>query len=447
MSNNLSMEIGNGHQINQTAAATTMKPFSMPFADSANTHPKVAYIMSRFSKMTKSLILNEMLSVEQHGVQVELYPLLRERKTIVPPEAEPFVKRAHFQPFISWPILRAHLSYLRQKPGTYLNTLWTVLRANLGSFRFFAGAVGLFPKTVYFAYQMIADGITHVHAHYASHPAAAAYIIHRLTGIPYSFTAHGSDLHRDQHMLYEKVAKAAFVVPLSNYSKEMILARCTGRFREKLTIIHCGVDTQLFQPLSESTPFDRGIGPFTILCIGSLRAAKGQTYLIEACRLLKERGIKFSCHFAGYGPDLEDLFKQATQAGLSGRIQFHGQLTRQKIIQLLSRADVVAAPSEPSSNGRREVIPLVLLEAMSSGVPVIASNISRIPELIEDGHSGLLIPPHDAQALADALARMQEDPDLRRRLGRAGRDKITREYDLRQNATTLAQYFALETQP
>jgi glycosyltransferase involved in cell wall biosynthesis len=84
---------------------------------------------------------------------------------------------------------------------------------------------------------------------------------------------------------------------------------------------------------------------------------------------------------------------------------------------------------------------------MSSGVPVIASNISRIPELIEDGHSGLLIPPHDAQALADALARMQEDPDLRRRLGRAGRDKITREYDLRQNATTLAQYFALETQP
>lgn len=444
MSINLGVDMHSGHQITRDATATMEQQLSRRMPVSATGHPKVAYIMSRFPKITETFILYEMLSIEQHGVQVELYPLLRERTTVMHPEAEPFVKRAHFQPFISWPILLAHLFYLRQKPGVYLHTLWTLLRANLGSFRFFTGAMGLFPKTVYFAYLMAADGITHVHAHFASHPATAAYIIHRLTNIPYSFTAHGSDLHRDRHMLREKVAEAAFVVPISIYNKEMIVTECIGQFHEKVTVIHCGVDTQLFQPLSESTPFERGLGPFTILCIGTLHEVKGQTYLIEACRLLQERGIKFTCHFVGDGPDLEELFKQVTQAGLSGRVQFHGRLIREKVMELLCRADVLAAPSVPTSNGRREGIPVVLMEAMGSGVPVVASAISGIPELVEDGRTGLLIPPRDAQALADALARMHSDPDLRRRLGQAGRDKVVREFDLHQNTATLAKYFALE---
>jgi colanic acid/amylovoran biosynthesis glycosyltransferase len=404
---------------------------------------KVAYIMSRFPKITETFILYEMLAMEQQGVQIELYPLLRERTTVMHPEAIPFVERAHFQPFISWPILRAHLHFLWRKPRAYLGALWTLLRANWGSFRFFIGALGFFPKTVYFAYMMTAEGIMHVHAHFASHPAAAAFIIHRLVGIPYSFTAHGSDLHRDRHMLLEKVAEAAFVVPISTYNKEMIISECNGQFRNNIAVIHCGVDTQVFRPHAENSLPQRGSGPLTILCIGTLHEVKGQTYLIEACRLLHERGIDLACHFVGDGPDLAALTKQVVQAGLADQVHFHGRLTRAEVADLLRNVDVVVTPSVPINNGRREGIPVVLMEAMSSGVAVVASGISGIPELVEDERTGLLVAPRDPQALANALERLHDDPKLRRRLGWAGRDKVVQEFDLYKNAAILAQYFGL----
>jgi hypothetical protein len=186
-----------------------------------------------FPKLTETFILYEMLAMQSEGVQVETYPLLREKTEVIHPEAKSFVEAAHFQPFLSLPILRANLHFLLRKPRKYLRTFWTLMRANWGSFRFLTGALGVFPKSAFFAYEMKAEGIDHVHAHFASHPAAAAFVIHRLTGIPYSFTAHGSDLHRDRHMLREKVAEAAFVVAISNYNKELIISECKGNYGVK----------------------------------------------------------------------------------------------------------------------------------------------------------------------------------------------------------------------
>ncbi|HEX5808852.1 MAG TPA: hypothetical protein VFY25_09320, partial [Anaerolineales bacterium] len=120
---------------------------------------KVAYIMSRFPKLTETFVLYEMIAVQREGVQVEVYPLLREKAEVVHPDAKPFVEAAHFQPFLSLPILRAHLHFLLRKPGAYLGTLWTLLRATWGSPRFFVGALGIFPKSVYFAYKMKAEKI------------------------------------------------------------------------------------------------------------------------------------------------------------------------------------------------------------------------------------------------------------------------------------------------
>ncbi len=223
---------------------------------------KVAYIMSRFPKLTETFILYEMLAMEKEGVQVEVYPLLREQTEVMHPEAIPFVETAHFQPFFSLEILRANLHFLRRNPRAYLGTLWSVLSNNWGSYRFFTGVLGIFPKTVLFARQMELEDVNHVHAHFASHPAAAGFIIHRLTGIPYSFTAHGSDLHRDKHMLREKVAGSAFVAAISAYNKELIVAECQGKYRDKVAVIHCGVDTNVFQLRSEKTPYERGESSF-----------------------------------------------------------------------------------------------------------------------------------------------------------------------------------------
>jgi colanic acid/amylovoran biosynthesis glycosyltransferase len=384
-------------------------------------------------------VLYEMLALEQQGVRVELYPLLRERTTVMHPEAAAMVERAHFQPFLSWPILRAQMRFLRRKPRAYLGTLWELVRGTWGSLNFLVGALGIFPKTVYFAELMESDGVQHVHAHFASHPAAAGFIIYRLVGIPYSFTAHGSDLHVDRHMLREKVAEAAFVVPISNYNKEIIVKECGEQFRDKIVVIHCGVDTQVFQPVVHRSPN----GPFTILCTGTLHEVKGQTYLIEACRRLHARAIDFVCNFVGEGEDREMLAEQIVKAGLSERVYLLGRRTREEIAALLQAADVVVAPSVPTKGGKREGIPVVLMEAMGSGVPVIASGISGIPELVEHERSGLLTPPRDSAALAAALERMYRDPALRQRLGEAGRDKVIREFDLRTNVAALAERFLL----
>ena len=407
---------------------------------------KVAYIMSRFPKLTETFILYEMLALQEQGIQVELYPLLREKTDVMHPEAVPFVRAAHFQPFISLPILRANLHFLLKKPRAYLGTLWTLLRANWGSFGFFTGALGIFPKTVLFAYQMDAEKISHVHAHFASHPAAAGFIIHRLVGIPYSFTAHGSDLHRDRHMLREKVAESALVVAISDYNRELILSECQGKYQNQVTVIHCGVDTEVFRPRSHETPYEKGENPFMILCVGTLHEVKGQAYLIEACRTLQERGTDFVCHFVGDGEDRKALTTLVEQGGLSDKVRFHGRLTRDEIARLLLDADVLVAPSVPTRDGRREGIPVVLMEAMGSGVPVIASNISGIPELVKDQQTGLLVPPRDAVSLANALERYLTDSDLRRRLGQAGRDKVVEDFDLKKNTAKLAQYFSRESQ-
>jgi len=409
------------------------------------TRLKVAYIMSRFPKLTETFILYEMLAMKKEGVQIEVYPLLREHAEVMHPEAVSFVEAAHFQPFISLSIIRANLYFLWRKPLEYLRTLWTLLRANWGSFRFFIGVLGIFPKSVLFAYQMQVENVNHIHAHFASHPAAAGFIIHRLAGISYSFTAHGSDLHRDRHMLYEKVTDAAFVVAISNYNKEMIISECQGNYRDKVTVIHCGVDTEVFRFRSGETPHEKGENPFMILCVGTLHEVKGQAYLIEACRKLHESGIDFECHFVGDGPDKSTLTELAAQAGISKKMNFHGLQKQERIVQLLQDADVLAAPSVPTSDGRREGIPVVLIEAMSSGVPIIASNISGIPELVLDEDTGLLVPPRDAAALANALERYYRDPVMRKRLGRSGREKVVREFDLYRNAAMLAQQIHLES--
>lgn len=423
-----------------TATRETFETSLKTTATEPNVTPrvKVAYIMSRFPKLTETFILYEILAVEQESVDVELYPLLREPAPVMHPEAVALVERAHFQPFLSWAIVQAQLYFLFRNPLVYLKTLFELLSGTIGSYRFFKGALGIFPKTVYFARHMRAAGVDHVHAHFASHPAAAAFVIYRLTGIPYSFTAHGSDLHRDRTMLKEKIKHAEFVVAISDFNKEIMTSVCEPEDRNKIHVIHCGVDTAVFQPRTvRAVPGT----PLTILCVGTLHEVKGQRFLIEACRLLLERGVAFSCHFVGDGPDQTLLEGLVQAAGLQSHVHFEGRKSRDEVVRWFQRADVVVAPSVPSSDGRREGIPVVLMEAMGSGVPVVASRLSGIPELVTDGVSGVLTTPGNASELADALHRLTEDDALRQQLGGGGRQKVIDAFDLSQNAAALTRHF------
>jgi glycosyltransferase involved in cell wall biosynthesis len=396
-------------------------------------------VTSRFPKLTETFVLFEILGLERFGAEVEFYPLVREREAVVHPEARAVVDRAHFLPFVSWPILLSQLHFLRRRPRAYVGALAALMKGTLGSLNFFVGGIGIFPKVAHAARAMEDDGVEHVHCHFSSHPAVAGFVIHRLTGIPYSFTAQGSDLHVDRHMLREKVAEADFVVTISTYNRDLILRECGERWRDKIVVIHSGIETRFFEP-TDSRPAG---ARFNVLCVGTLHEVKGQAYLIDACRVLSESGVDFTCRFVGEGKDRPALERRIAAAGLEGRVHLLGQRTRGEVLELLRTADVLVAPSVPTKQGKREGIPIVLMEALATGVPVVASNISGIPELVEDDGTGLLVPPRDGEAIARALLRLHDEEELGRRLARAGRQKVEREFDAYENASRLASEIAM----
>lgn len=424
----------------------------------------VAYLMSRFPKLTETFVLYEMQAVEQLGVRVEVFPLLRARATgshpegrsvvrkigerllparspvLMHPEAEPYVARAHYAPFLSADIVRSNWRAFRRAPRRYLRTLATLLAENLGSANLLLGGLAIFPKAVHFGEQMRQRGVRHVHAHFANHPAAAAWVIHRIAGIPYSFTGHGADLQVDQHMLCRKIREARAVVTISDYNRAFLTDHCGARALPKIHVIRCGVDLDAFPPKSEEPEAER---PVEILCVGTFYEVKGHPHLVEACRLLAERGRAFRCRLIGEGPDRDALERQVHEAGLDETVLFDGPRSRAEVIGAMQRADLLVLPSVPTASGRREGLPVVLIEAMASGLPVIATGISGIPELVRDDVSGLLVPPRDPVAIADAVERLADDASLRARLVQAGRHAVEEEFDLRSNAAQLLQLFGL----
>jgi glycosyltransferase involved in cell wall biosynthesis len=391
----------------------------------------IAYMMSRFPKLTETFILFEMLAVERLGERIELFPLLRYSEPLSHPEAAGLVARAHYEPFLSRAILGSQVHALRHRPRAYLGAMLALVTGTFGSANYFFGGLAIFPKVVHMARQMEALGVRHVHCHFSNHPAAAGFIIHRLTGIPYSFVAHGSDLHVDRHMLPAKVREAAFAVAISEDNRAEMIDECGDWARDRIEVIHCGVDTEQLRPPSH----ERDPGPpFTIASIGTLHEVKGQAILLEACRLLQAQGRAIRCRLIGAGPDEASLRDQVSAAGLVDIVRFDGQRTRAEVIAALGEVDLLAAPSVHASDGKREGIPVVLMEAMSCGLPVVASRLSGIPELVDDEVDGLLVPPGDAPALAAAIARVMDDAELRARLGAAARAKVLREFDLTTNA-------------
>lgn len=391
--------------------------------------------MSRFPKLTETFILYEIVELEKLGFMIEVFPLLREKVKVMHPEARRIVRAAHYHPFISYSILRANLILFVASPLRYPSTLLAALVGTASSPNFFFGALGTFPKSVRFAYEMKRGAVDHIHAHFANHPALSAFIINGLTGIPYSFTAHGSDLHKDQTMLCRKIFEAKFAVTISQFNHQFILDHCPDLPEEKIQIIHCGVDTEQFQP-REHHP---NACP-RIICVASFETVKGHHYLIEACERLVLDEIAFRCVLIGSGPQEKKIKSLVSMKGLDEHILFLGPQPRPKVIEYLSQSDIFALPSVPTSEGKREGIPVVLMEAMATGLPVVSTQLSGIPELVHPS-TGILVSPRQSNQLAAAFRRLIENPSLRQELGQAGRMRIQELFDIRHNTRKLAEFF------
>lgn len=403
----------------------------------------IAYVMSRFPKITETFILREMIELRRQGWAVELFALIREREIVPHPGIEEFLRTGHFGADALLRTLAANLGALLHHPLRYLRLLGTTMRHMWRSPGLLVRDLSAFPVAVYWASVAQRAGVRHIHAHFATHAAYTAYVMSRLTGIPYSFTAHAHDIYLDTSMLAEKIAQAGCVVTISDYNRRLLATLCPDA-ADRLHVIHCGVDTTTFRPgpraeEREETDDNR---PLRVLSVARLQEYKGIRYLVAACERLRARGVPIRCTIVGDGPERARIAKSIAQAGLEAQVSLVGWLPTPQVVDLLAQCDVFVLPSVVARDGMMEGIPTALMEAMATEVPVIATAISGTPELVISGETGLLVPEKDALALAEALAFLHQRPAERTRLGRAGRRRVEARFDLATNTARKAALFA-----
>ncbi|MBU1661055.1 MAG: glycosyltransferase family 4 protein [Chloroflexi bacterium] len=399
---------------------------------------KIAYLVSRFPHLPETFILREMNELERQGWQIVLYPLIQQRQSVIHAEAEKWIRQARYSPFLSLEIAKANLRTMLRKPKSYFVTWARVIRENLVDLDFLARAVILFPKAVFMAARMQSEGIEHIHAHYATHPALVAWIIHQFTGISYSVTVHAHDIFVCQAMLKTKLDNAAFVVAISEYNRRYLEEQVNPRIGEKTHIVHCGIDTSQYR-LAEQKPVPGD--PFEILNIGSLQPYKGQIYLLQACVHLRDWGIPFHCRIIGEGNERSKLERFIADNDLHGQVELLGPQPQESVTQLLSTVHCYVQPSVVTDYDKMEGIPVALMEAMASRLPVIATDLSGIPELVHPGQTGLLVPPKDATAVANAIRSLYDSPENYKQMATMGRQVVHRDFEIRKNVGHLASLF------
>lgn len=404
----------------------------------------VAVLLSRFPTVTETFILREIREMERQGQPVRLVPLLREDPPVVHEEARPWIRRALFTRFLSPRIVDAVLRAFLDAPGTFLSVLRTLLAGTFRSPGFLLRSLALFPKAVYLARRLDAEGIRHVHAHYATHPSTVAWVIASLTDLTFSVTAHAHDIFVDRTFLEEKLDAAAFVRVISEFNRDYLLSRYPGLDPARVRVVHVGVDVDRYATTSGGEGgLDGDDGGAAgedaplVLAVASLRPYKGVAVLLEACYLLRGTGLDLRCAVAGDGPLRAELEALRVAYGLEDRVRLLGAVPESTVGELLSRASVSVLPSRVQEDGQMDGIPVALMEAMAAGVPVVASDISGVPELVENERSGMLVPPGDAEAVATAVRTLLANPDAARRMGARGRERVRRSFELEGTVTRL----------
>jgi glycosyltransferase involved in cell wall biosynthesis len=398
--------------------------------------PSVAYVVSTWPRLSQTFVLNEILALERLGVPLHIF-------SAKDPDGEPIhgdVAQVHAGvTYLSlrrhWTqALRANLCLVRHRPGRYLRTLLRALRYRRWSI------VRRFFQAGYLADLLRRQPVDHLHAHFATAPALVAMFAHQLSGIPYTFTAHARDIYvkTQPDLLHAQIERAEAVVTVSEYNRRYLLSQLGPAANGKVHRIYNGLDLQRFtyeqpQGAAAETP--------VILAVSRLIEKKGLGDLLAAVEILRRRGSGFRVEIIGAGPLRPTLDADVTRRGLEDVVTFLGALPQEEVRLAYQRATVFALPCIVTAEGDRDGIPTVLLEAMVSGVPVISTAVSGIPELIDSGHDGLLVAPHDPGMLADALGLLLADAELRERLARAARSKIEASFAIDRSSRQLLALF------
>lgn len=397
---------------------------------------QVAYIIGTYPLLTTTFIDREIRLLRQQGVTIGVYSIRRSSRKLSPEQKAAQEEVTYLLPVSPLLLLLAHLFFAVQRPAVYWRTLFYLLtrphpalKARLKTFLHFG-------EGVYAAYLLRERPYDQIHAHFVDRATTVALIASRLLDIPYSATAHANDIFVDPILLPEKIAEARFVATCTNYNKTHLETLLNGGKKGKLRCIYHGLDTSRYEPPARSTT-DYPL----ILAVGQLKEKKGFPYLLEACRLLQDRGYDFHCTIVGEGPARGQLEEQIRRLGLEGTVTLSGALAHADVIQKYRLATIFVLPCILSADGDRDGIPNVILEAMAMQLPVVSTRHSGIPEVVEDGYNGLLVPPAEAKPLAEALAQLLDDPGSRLKYGMKGRETIIEAFTVESNVNKLLREF------
>jgi glycosyltransferase involved in cell wall biosynthesis len=393
---------------------------------------RIAYVVSWFPAITETFVLDELLELRAREADVEVLPLFGRRGGEVHAGFGALRDRTHYHRTASWELVAAQLHWLRRRPVPFLRAWVAALAGNAPSRKLLLRTPAVLVKAALLARRIEAMRVPHVHAHFATHPALAAWLVRELTGIGYSFTAHAHDLYVDRAMLAEKVRRADYVVTISEFNRRLIEEACGEAARGKVHVVRCGVDLAAFAPASRRPPRVP-----TFACVASLRPYKGHEVLLEAAALLSSGGLELRVVLVGDGERRRQIEARIARAGLGGVVSLRGALPHEEIPGVLAEATALVLPSVTARDGQMEGIPVALMEAMAAGVPVVASRLSGIPELVRDGVSGLLVPERDPVALAAAMERLARDPALGARLAEGARRTVREDFDRARNVARL----------
>lgn len=404
-------------------------------APAAHAAPRLAYLVSRYPAVSHTFILREVLQLRERGFDIAVASINapdREVEDMTADERGEAERTYYVKRHGIAGALAAHVSALRE-PAAWLRGLRAAFSLGGANPRQVAYNLFYFTEALMLVRWMRAQRLSHLHVHFATAAASVALILKRSFPVGLSLTVHGPDEFYDARgqWLTQKFEAADFLVCISRFARSQLMQLTAARHWNKFEVCPLGVDADRYVP----APPHPAARPFKVLCVGRLTPAKGQRILIDACAALAAQGRDFRLVLVGAGPDEADLKAAVAAHGLGERVEFTGPLNQAQVRARYADADAFALPSFS------EGVPVVLMEAMASGVPCVTTRITGIPELIHDGEHGLLVTPSDTAQLAGALARLMDDPQLRARIAAAGRAKVRETHDLQRNVARLADIF------
>ncbi len=397
----------------------------------------IAYICNRYPAVSNTFILEEIRALRQLGVQVETISVRPPRPgdLLARADRDEHARSHYLLPSSAVELLRAHLTALLTRPRRYLRTLWLAWRLSAPGARAHVWQLLYFAEAALVWQHCRRRGVRHLHAHFLNVASDDALLAAHLGGWSWSLSVHGPPEFYDVPgtRLAKKVAYADAVICVSDFCRSQLMSLVDDCHWSKLHVVRCGIRPDRYhrrRPRNGSRP-----DAVNVLTVGRLVPVKGHAVLLEALAALVARGVVARVSLVGDGAERALLEQRARALGIERRVRMLGAVGQDDIRAEYERADIFCLPSFA------EGLPVVLMEAMAMELPVVATRVMGVPELVEHGMTGLLVPPARPDLLAEALERLADDPALRASMGAAGRGKVVSEHDVMRSCHALRDVY------